>query len=326
MEKFNLNIVGASGLVGQTFLKILEEENFPIARLNLYSGMTSSGTAVIFKGQRYILQKTDELPDCDFTLLATDSDVSKKYAKTAKSHSRYVIDNSSAFRLENNIPLVVPEINFSLPVNGNLIANPNCSTAICAIPLYLLNKYYGLTRVRICTYQSVSGSGKKGLAALNGIKNDAYKYDIRSTCIPQIGKFDEYGYTTEENKLRDELRKILLLPDLPIGATCVRVPVKNCHALAVSAVLKKDFDVVNIRSLLATADGLTVLDEPENCIYPVSTVGVNSNKVYIGRIRKEQAEENSILFYVLSDNLRRGAAYNAYKIIKTIIESQNSGK
>lgn len=326
MEKFNLNIVGASGLVGQTFLKILEEENFPIARLNLYSGMTSSGTAVIFKGQRYILQKTDELPDCDFTLLATDSDVSKKYAKTAKRHSRYVIDNSSAFRLENNIPLVVPEINFSLPVNGNLIANPNCSTAICAIPLYLLNKYYGLTRVRICTYQSVSGSGKKGLAALNGIKNDAYKYDIRSTCIPQIGKFDEYGYTTEENKLRDELRKILLLPDLPIGATCVRVPVKNCHALAVSAVLKKDFDVVNIRSLLATADGLTVLDEPENCIYPVSTVGVNSNKVYIGRIRKEQAEENSILFYVLSDNLRRGAAYNAYKIIKTIIESQNSGK
>lgn len=326
MEKFNLNIVGASGLVGQTFLKILEEENFPIARLNLYSGMTSSGTAVIFKGQRYILQKTDELPDCDFTLLATDSDVSKKYAKTAKRHSRYVIDNSSAFRLENNIPLVVPEINFSLPVNGNLIANPNCSTAICAIPLYLLNKYYGLTRVRICTYQSVSGSGKKGLAALNGIKNDAYKYDIRSTCIPQIGKFDEYGYTSEENKLRDELRKILLLPDLPIGATCVRVPVKNCHALAVSAVLKKDFDVVNIRSLLATADGLTVLDEPENCIYPVSTVGVNSNKVYIGRIRKEQAEENSILFYVLSDNLRRGAAYNAYKIIKTIIESQNSGK
>ena len=326
MEKFNLNIVGASGLVGQTFLKILEEENFPIDRLNLYSGMTSSGTAVIFKGQRYILQKTDELPDCDFTLLATDSDVSKKYAKTAKRHSRYVIDNSSAFRLENNIPLVVPEINFSLPVNGNLIANPNCSTAICAIPLYLLNKYYGLTRVRICTYQSVSGSGKKGLAALNGIKNDAYKYDIRSTCIPQIGKFDEYGYTTEENKLRDELRKILLLPDLPIGATCVRVPVKNCHALAVSAVLKKDFDVVNIRSLLATADGLTVLDEPENCIYPVSTVGVNSNKVYIGRIRKEQAEENSILFYVLSDNLRRGAAYNAYKIIKTIIESQNGGK
>ena len=326
MEKFNLNIVGASGLVGQTFLKILEEENFPIDRLNLYSGMTSSGTAVIFKGQRYILQKTDELPDCDFTLLATDSDVSKKYAKTAKKHSRYVIDNSSAFRLENNIPLVVPEINFSLPVNGNLIANPNCSTAICAIPLYILNKYYGLTRVRICTYQSVSGSGKKGLAALNGIKNDAYKYDIRSTCIPQIGKFDEYGYTTEENKLRDELRKILLLPDLPIGATCVRVPVKNCHALAVSAVLKKDFDVVNIRSLLATADGLTVLDEPENCIYPVSTVGVNSNKVYIGRIRKEQAEENSILFYVLSDNLRRGAAYNAYKIIKTIIESQNNGK
>lgn len=326
MEKFNLNIVGASGLVGQTFLKILEEENFPIDRLNLYSGMTSSGTAVIFKGQRYMLQKTDELPDCDFTLLATDSDVSKKYAKTAKRHSRYVIDNSSAFRLENNIPLVVPEINFSLPVNGNLIANPNCSTAICAIPLYLLNKYYGLTRVRICTYQSVSGSGKKGLAALNGIKNDAYKYDIRSTCIPQIGKFDEYGYTTEENKLRDELRKILLLPDLPIGATCVRVPVKNCHALAVSAVLKKDFDVVNIRSLLDTADGLTVLDEPENCIYPVSTVGVNSNKVYIGRIRKEQTEENSILFYVLSDNLRRGAAYNAYKIIKTIIESQNSGK
>ena len=326
MEKFNLNIVGASGLVGQTFLKILEEENFPIARLNLYSGMTSSGTAVIFKGQRYILQKTDELPDCDFTLLATDSDVSKKYAKTAKRHSRYVIDNSSAFRLENNIPLVVPEINFSLPVNGNIIANPNCSTAICAIPLYLLNKYYGLTRVRICTYQSVSGSGKKGLAALNGIKNDTYKYDIRSTCIPQIGIFDEYGYTTEENKLRDELRKILLLPDLPVGATCVRVPVKNCHALAVSAVLKKDFDIVNIRSLFATSDGLTVLDEPENCIYPVSTVGVNSNKVYIGRIRKDQAEENSILFYVLSDNLRRGAAYNAYKIIKTIIESQNSGK
>lgn len=326
MEKYNLNIVGASGLVGQTFLKILEEENFPIARLNLYSGTASNGTVVMFKGQRYILQKTDELPDCDFTLLATDSDVSKKYAKTASLHSRYVIDNSSSFRLENNIPLVIPEINFSLPSTGNLIANPNCSTAICAIPLYLLNKYFGLKRVRICTYQSVSGSGKKGLAALDGIKNDAYKYDIRSTCIPQIGEFDECGYTAEENKLREELRKILSLPDLPVGATCVRVPVKNCHALSVSAVLKKDFDIKYIRSLFAAADGLTVLDEPENCIYPVSTIGTNSNEVYIGRIRKDQAEENSIIFYVLSDNLRRGAAYNAFKIIKTIIENQNHNK
>ena len=322
MKKYNLNIVGASGLVGRTFLKILNEENFPIGKLNLFSGSKSNGSVIEFRGEKYTLRKTDELPDCDFTLLATDSDISLKYAKNACLHSGYVIDNSSAFRLEKDIPLVVPEINFSLPQNGNLIANPNCSTAICAIPLYWLNKRYGLKRVRIFTYQSVSGSGKRGLDALNGVKNDVYKYDIRSTCIPQIGEFDEYGYTTEENKLRDELRKILSLPDLPVGSTCVRVPVKNCHALAVSAVLKNDCDVEELRYVFNRTEGLTVLDSPKDNLYPVSTIGTDSNEVFIGRIRKDRAEDNSVLFYVLSDNLRRGAAYNAYKIIRTIAESR----
>lgn len=317
MRKFDINVVGASGLVGRTFLKILEEENFPINNLNLFSGEAGNGKNICFKNRKYTLHMAKELPKCDFTLLATEPNVSVHYIKTAMLASKYTIDNSSAFRLKKDVPLVIPEINLHDRSDSRLIANPNCSTAICAIPLWLLDNAYGLKRVRICSYQSVSGSGKKGLEALKR-DNGFYSYDIRKTCIPKIGDFNADAYTTEEVKMKNELRKILNRKKLPISATCVRVPVKRCHALSVSAVLNKEFSIDDVKLLFSTNQALTLYDEPENDVYPVSTIGANKNGVLIGRIRKDSAEKNSVLFYVLSDNLRRGAAYNAYKIIESL--------
>lgn len=320
MRKYNINIVGASGLVGQTFLKILEEEDFPINNLNLFSGESSNGKTIRFRNKKYVLHKTDLLPESDFTLLATEPEISVKYAKTATVRSAFTIDNSSAFRMNKDIPLVIPEINWYDASKSRLIANPNCSTAICAIPLWILDKKYCLKRVRICSYQSVSGSGKKGLEALK-FNNGFYYYDIRKTCIPKVGDFSTESYTTEEIKLQNELRKILDRPKLPISATCVRVPIKNCHALSISAVLDKPFFLEEVKELFSINNALCVCDDPEQNIYPVATYGTDNNNVFIGRIRKDSAEKNSILFYVLSDNLRRGAAYNAFKIMQSLTEN-----
>lgn len=317
MRKFDINVVGASGLVGRTFLKILEEENFPVNNLNLFSGEAGNGKNIYFKKIKYTLRIAKELPKSDFTLLATEPNVSMQYIKTATLGSVCTIDNSSACRLKKDVPLIVPEINFRDCLDCRLIANPNCSTAICAIPLWILDKKYGIKRVRICSYQSVSGSGKKGLESLKR-DNGFYRYDIRKTCIPKIGNFNPDDYTTEEVKLKNELRKILNRKMLPISATCVRVPIRKCHALVVSAVLNKNFSITEVKHIFSMNKALTVYDEPENDIFPVSTIGSNNNSVFIGRIRKDSAENNSILFYALSDNLRRGAAYNAYKIIESL--------
>lgn len=319
MKKYDIAVVGASGLVGQTFLKILDEECFPLKKLYLFGGNNSAGTKIFFKEKEYEIKPTKEnAPRADFTLLATDQTVSRGYVEKTKTHG-VIIDNSSAFRMNEAVPLVVPEINIKTAYEQKLIANPNCTTAICAIPLSALHRRYGLKKVRFFTYQSVSGSGKNGLAALDGEK-DFYKHDIRQTCIPQIGAFGADGYTEEETKMKNELRKILGLRDLPISATCVRVPIKYCHSIAVSVVLQQKFNVTDVVELFKQTPGLAACDGASGNEYPLSTVGYGSNEVYVGRIRKDDAEENALLFYALSDNLRRGAAYNAYKIIRSLIE------
>lgn len=319
MKKYDIAVVGASGLVGQTFLKILDEEDFPLKNLYLFGGKNSTGKKIFFKEKEYENKPIEEnAPHADFTLLATDQTVSRGYVEKTKTHG-VIIDNSSAFRMDKAVPLVVPEINIKTAFGQKLIANPNCTTAICAIPLSVLHSRYGLKKVRFFTYQSVSGSGKNGLSALE-CENDFYKHDIRQTCIPQIGSFGADGYTEEETKMKNELRKILNLRDLPISATCVRVPVKYCHAIAVSVVLQHKFNIADVIELFNATDGLTVCGGTNTNEYPASTVGYGSNEVYVGRIRKDDAEENALLFYALSDNLRRGAAYNAYKIINGLID------
>lgn len=320
MSEYTINLIGASGLVGKTFLKILTEEHFPVKKINLFASDKSTGKTICFNGKKHHLQTlSDKLPYADFTLFATDNVVSKKYIPYALKTSRYVIDNSSEFRMDKQTPLIIPEINLSDINNSRLIANPNCTTAICALPLWLLHKKFKLKRVRFCSYQSVSGSGKKGLLALKGVKSDVYKSDIRRTCIPQIGEFSYDGYTTEELKIRDEIRKIFRLQTLPVSATCVRVPVKYCHGVTVSAVFEDDFTIKEIKNIISESDEIELYDDLSKNLYPTSDIAAGKNKIYVGRIRKDFAENNAVLFYALSDNLRRGAAYNAYKIVTSII-------
>lgn len=318
MKKYDIALVGAGGLVGQTFLKILAEERFPLKNLYLFGGKNSLGAKIVFLDKEYEIKPIEEnAPNVDFTLLATDKMVSREYVEKTKTYG-VIIDNSSAFRMNESVPLVVPEINVEKAYGQKLIANPNCTTAICVIPLSALHKRYKLKKARFFTYQSVSGSGKNGLAALNG-ENDFYKHDIRQTCIPQIGAFGIDGYTEEETKMKNELRKILNLPNLPISATCIRVPIKYCHSIAVSVVLEEEFNISEVKELFRSTQGLSVCPGTNGNEYPLATVGYGSNKIYIGRIRKDNAEKNGLLFYALSDNLRRGAAYNAYNIIKCLI-------
>jgi len=324
MSEYSVNLIGASGLAGRTFLKILTEERFPVKKINLFASSSSAGKAMIFNRKKYCLQTLSEnLPSADFTLFATDNRISEKYIPFALKTTRYVVDNSSAFRMGADVPLVVPEINFSDINDNRLIANPNCTTAICALPLWLLHQKLGLKQVRFSSYQSVSGSGKNGLLALKGVQTDLYKHDIRATCIPQIGDFSNDGYTSEELKMCNEIRKIFNLPDLRVSATCVRVPVKYCHGITVSAVFDNDFSIEDVKKILSDSDEIVLRDDIERNIYPTATEAVGSDKVFVGRIRKDSASEKALLFYVVSDNLRRGAAYNAYKILAALTVENN---
>ena len=321
MRKYDINLIGATGTVGRTFLSVLAEEGLHVGKLKLFASASSHGKSIAFEDRILRVEKiTKSLPEADFTVFATDSDVSEKYVPEARKTSAFVIDNSAAFRGDENVPLVIPEINFDSIGESNLISNPNCSTAICALPVFFLKKNYGLKKLRFFTYQSVSGSGKSGIEALCGKNDGVYAYDIRKTCIPCVGKPAENGYTTEEIKMRDEIRKILG-ENIPVSATCVRVPIRSCHAVTVSAVLASPFDLDDVRIVFNKSEGTVLRDDLCNNIYPVATEGVASNNVYVGRIRRDEAEENAIVFYALSDNLRRGAAYNVVRIMQKLIES-----
>lgn len=322
-KKYSVTVVGASGLVGQTFLRILKEKRFPLKDLKLYAKQDGVGKTVRVFKRDYVIEKlTDDFsPHTDFVLFAATADISKKYAPAARDNGCVVVDNSPAFRTDENVPLVVPEINYEKCGKNKLIANPNCSTIICAKPLALLNKAFGLKRVRICTYQAVSGAGSEGIKALCGKKNNAFGYDVRKTCIPKIGEPSVLGYTTEEIKMRDELQKILENKDLRVAATCVRVPVKNCHAIALYATFDKSFLISEVYEALGSDKSIEIADDIFCDKYPVASAANGTDKVYVGRIRYDLAEKNSLAFYVLSDNLRTGAALNAYRIIRRITKN-----
>lgn len=320
-KKFSIAIVGATGLVGKTFIKILKEQNFPVSRLELYAKNNGVGKIVSFDKKEYIVKKLDESfsPNTDFVLFAASSDVSLKYAKVALKNGCTVIDNSSAFRMYNQVPLIIPDINFDCLLNKKLIANPNCSTIICAKPLSLLHDKLRLKRIRFSTYQAVSGAGNEAITALkNGNYSGVFPYDIRKTCLPKIGTQLSNGYTSEEIKMQDEMRKILNDKNLKISATCVRVPVENCHGISVFATFKENFTLNNVYEILKSQNDIIIADDLKNDVYPVATIANGNNKVYVGRIRKDTAENKSLAFYVLSDNLRTGAAYNAYEILRRI--------
>ena len=320
MKKYNVAVVGATGLVGRTFLKVLAEYNFPINELVLYASSRSAGSKVNFMGKEYtIVELTkDAFDNCDIALFSAGGGVSKEFAPIAAAKGAVVVDNSSAWRMEEECALVVPEINMEdIYTKSNIIANPNCSTIQSVLPLQAL-KPFGLKRIVYTTYQAVSGSGQKGVNDLAktkaGEKPEFYPYDISKTCIPEIDSFLDDGYTKEEMKMTNETRKILHLPNLPVSATCIRVPVESCHGVMVMAELDKDFTIEEIKEAFKNQEGIVLYDDVKNHIYPNSIVAKDQDKVYVGRIRKDISTTNGILFYCVADNIRKGAAANAVQI------------
>lgn len=324
-------IVGATGLVGSTFLKVLEERDLGITDLYLFASARSAGKKINFRGQEYTVEELTESSfdrDIDIALFSAGGDISRKFAPIAASKGVLVIDNSSAWRMEEGVPLVVPEVNPERALeNRGIIANPNCSTIQCMAPLKALAEKYGLKRIIYSTYQAVSGTGQKGVEdlqnGLKGLEPKAYPHQIVNNCLPHIDSFLENGYTKEEMKMVNETRKILELPNLPVTATCVRVPVINSHSVSITAELNRDFDIDELKQALADYDGVVLVDNPQKNIYPLAAEATGQDKVFVGRVRRDFSTDNSVNLWVVADNIRKGAATNAVQIAELFKETIN---
>ncbi len=329
MKNYNVAVVGATGLVGSTFLKVLKEYNFPIKTLTLFASERSAGKTVIYDGKEYVIQKLEKgcFDGIEIALFSAGGSVSTEWAPEAEKSGAVVIDNSSAWRMAEDCALIVPEINLNAFDNARkIVANPNCSTIQSVLPLKPLNENFGLKRVVYTTYQAVSGSGQKGkndlIRTLNGEEPEFYPYNISKTCIPQIDVFTDNGYTKEELKMVNETRKILGMPNLKVSATCVRVPVLNAHAVSIMVELEKEFTLDEVRTAFSNQEGIVVVDDFKNLKYPVSTIANDNDAVYVGRIRKDLSCDNGLLFYCVSDNIRKGAAANAVQIAEALIKAE----
>ena len=328
MKKYNVAIVGATGLVGQTFLKVLKERNFPVEKLYLYASARSAGKTVNFVGKDYtVIELKDEniKDDIDVALFSAGGDMSKEYAPKFKAKGAIVVDNSSAWRMEKDIPLVVPEANpEALDGHNGIIANPNCSTIQVMPVLKVLADKYGLKRVIYSTYQAVAGSGQKGIddleANLKGEPSKNYPHQIAFNLLPHIDSFLDNGYTKEEIKMVEETRKILGLPDLKVTATCVRVPVKMGHAVSVNVELEKSFDLKDVFKAFEEKEGVVVKDDVSKNVYPMPIEAEDTDEVYVGRIRRDESVENGLNLWVVADNIRKGAATNTIQIAETLIK------
>ena len=328
MKKYNVAVVGATGLVGQTFLKVLKERNFPVEKLYLYASARSAGKIVNFDGKDYTvieLKEENIKDDIDVALFSAGGSISKEYAPKFKAKGAIVIDNSSAWRMEKDIPLVVPEANpEALDGHNGIIANPNCSTIQVMPVLKVLADKYGLKRVIYSTYQAVAGSGQKGIddleANLKGEPSKNYPHQIAFNLLPHIDSFLDNGYTKEEMKMVEETRKILGLPDLKVTATCVRVPVKMGHAVSVNVELEKSFDLKDVFKAFEEKEGVVVKDDVSKNVYPMPIEAEDTDEVYVGRIRRDESVENGLNLWVVADNIRKGAATNTIQIAETLIK------
>ena len=315
-------IVGATGLVGGTFLKVLEERDLGITDLLLFASSRSAGKKVNFRGKEYTVEELNEDSfkgrGIDIALFSAGGGTSLKYAPLAAQEGVLVIDNSSAWRMHEDVPLVVPEVNPEAALqHKGIIANPNCSTIQCMAPLKALEKY-GIKRVVYSTYQAVSGTGYKGVRDLEeGLKGNppkTYPHQIVNNCLPHIDVFLEDGYTKEEIKMVDETRKILGLPNLPVTATCVRVPVMNSHSVSINVELENDFDIEEVKRELAQTNGVVLLDRVAENIYPLANDATGKDEVFVGRVRKDNSVKYGINLWTVADNIRKGAATNAVQI------------
>lgn len=329
-KKPNVAVVGVTGVVGTTFLKVLEEENFPFENLYMMASARSAGKKITFKGKEYQVEELTEHSfdkPIDIALFSAGGSISEKFAPIAAAHGVTVVDNSSQWRMDPEVPLVVPEVNADAMADRpkGIIANPNCSTIQAMLPLKALHDKYTIKRVVFSTYQAVSGSGMKGIKDLeNGLAgNDttlAYPHPIAGNCLPHIDVFQDNGYTKEEMKMINETKKILGDDSIKVTATTVRVPVFGAHSESINVEFEKDFDLDELRQTLADFPGIVVKDDPSNNVYPLAREAEGINEVYVGRIRRDYSVDFGINMWVVADNIRKGAATNTVQIAEALLK------
>ncbi len=333
VSSYRVAIVGATGAVGEEMRKILEERNFPVSSLKLLASYRSKGKRLNFKSEEISVGELNEtsFKNVDMALFSAGASISREFAPLAAKNDCIVIDNSSAFRMEKDVPLVVPEVNpEDLKNHQGIIANPNCSTIQMVVVLKPLHDNFKLKRVVVTTFQSVSGTGKKAIQELyeqskdflegKPLKKNVYPHQIAFNILPHIDVFLENAYTKEEMKMVNETRKIMHLPELKITATCARVPVFVSHSESVNIETEKEISVEKAREILSSAPGIKVEDNPSKNLYPLPIRAAGKDYTYVGRIRKDESIENGLNLWIVSDNLRKGAALNAVQIGETLIQ------
>ena len=327
MKAYNVAIVGATGMVGQEFIKVLQQRNFPAASVSLYASDRSAGKKLYVGHHEIEVKETspDSFQNIDIALFSAGAEISRYFSPIAAKSGTLVVDNSAAFRMEPKVPLVVPEINpEDIRLHGGIIANPNCSTIQMVVALYPLHKVNPIKRIVVSTYQAVSGTGAAAMEELTtqaklvlegqNVVPHVYPHQIGFNLLPEIDVFLDNGYTKEEWKMVDETRKIMHAPDIAISATCVRVPVFIGHSEAINVEFTDPMSPEEARQILTKAPGVKVLDDPSVSLYPMPWLAAGSDDVYVGRIRADASQPKALVMWVVSDNLRKGAALNAVQI------------
>jgi aspartate-semialdehyde dehydrogenase len=333
MRLHDIAVVGASGLVGRKIIEIIEERGFPVGKLVAIASDSSYGKEITVNKKNYKLQKLgpDVFKNLEFAFFSAGGPVSLDWAPIAAKDGAIVIDNSSAFRMETGVPLVVPEVNRDAIFKHNgIIANPNCSTIQLVCALKPLDNYFKIKRIVVSTYQSVSGIGNKGVSKLSkeikdleeAVDTRVFPHKIAFNAIPQIDIFYQNGYTKEEVKVISETRKIMNLPNLKITCTCVRIPTLGGHGESVNIEFEKKFNLKEIREALESAPGVTVVDDPEHAKYPMPVDADGKDDVFVGRLREDETVKNGLNMWIVSDNVRKGAATNAVQIAEELLKGK----
>ena len=334
-REYNIAIAGATGAVGQEFIKVLEERKFPVKTIKMLASANSAGKELEFNGRAC---KVEQLTEASFegveiALFSAGGDRSKQFAPAAAKAGAVVIDNSSAWRMDPDVPLVVPEVNahaIALYKKKGIIANPNCSTIQMVVALNPLHQKAKIKRIVVSTYQSVSGAGQKGIDELSQqvrdlfsfreVKKAAFPHQIAFNCIPQIDVFEADGYTKEEKKMVNETRKIMEAPAIEVSPTCVRVPVFFGHSESVNVEFENDLSPEEAREILKAAPGVGLLDDPASGLYPLAIEAAGKDDTFVGRIRRDPSVKHGLALWIVSDNIRKGAALNAVQIAEEMVK------
>ncbi|MCD6133195.1 MAG: aspartate-semialdehyde dehydrogenase [Deltaproteobacteria bacterium] len=337
MKEYSVAVVGATGMVGEEMASILEKRSFPIKKISFLASERSIGRTIHFKGEELPVNVLDKnsFRGIDIALFSAGGKVSREYAPIAVESGAVVIDNTSYFRMDEDIPLVVPEVNpedITLYKNRGIISNPNCSTIQMVVALKPIYDNFGINRIVVATYQATSGAGRRAVDELihetkaffefklKDYEPAVFPHKIAFNCLPHIDVFFEDGYTKEEKKMMNETRKIFHNKDIRVTATCVRVPVIRCHSEAINVETEKAFDIEKVKQLIASQKGCKLVDDPDGSLYPLALDASGKDEVFVGRIRRDESIENGMNMWVVSDNLRKGAALNAVQIAEILIK------